>query len=175
MPKYEKYMLQPVPTFPHLTFNFQSGESRICNSYFSHRQDIFSFYQRVCLSFFPRQKNYSTSGHNRKLKIMSGDVQARSGGNKLRNRNKKRFQDDLKAESFVDDNLVNGSGSDVKEVSYLSITFKAWMSYLEVKNLMQRVSAPETQTWYHRQVRGVTSFTSQSFDLTMVPSLRFKC
>ena len=56
---------------------------------------------------------------------MSGDVQARSGGSKLRNRNKKRFQDDLKAESCCDDNLVNGSGSDVKEVSYLSITFKA--------------------------------------------------
>ena len=75
----------------------------------------------MCLSFSLDKKNYSTSGHNRKLKIMSGDVQARSGGSKLRNRNKKRFQDDLKAESCCDDNLVNGSGSDVKEVSYLFI------------------------------------------------------
>ena len=46
------HALQSVPTFPHLTFNFQSGESRICNSYFSHRQDKFI----LCLCFFPWQK-----------------------------------------------------------------------------------------------------------------------
>ena len=80
-----------------------------------------SFTEKCVCLFSLDKKNYSTSGHNRKLRIMSGDVQARSGGSKLRNRNKKRFQDDLKAESFVDDNLVNGSGSDVKEVSYLFI------------------------------------------------------
>ena len=133
-------------TCPATCANFSSFDFQLSKRWEPHLQQLFftptrHIYQRVCLSFFPWQKNYSTSGHNRKLKIMSGDVQARSGGSKLRNRNKKRFQDDLKAESCCDDNLVNGSGSDVKEVSYLSITFEAWTSYLKLENLMLQVLA----------------------------------
>ena len=143
MPKYEKYMLQPVPTFPHLTFNFQSGESRICNSYFSHRQDIFIFYQRVCLSFFPLTKKITqlpdTTGNWKSclgmykpaVEVANWETETKSG-----------FKMIWKRKVVV---MITWS-TEVEVTSrrwviYLSMTFKAWMSYLKLENLMLQVLA----------------------------------